>query len=42
MRYIEQFTEGYRVSDVYLVKNRQIAVTRNGAAESIPWISELK
>ncbi|MCR5369776.1 MAG: HD domain-containing protein [Clostridium sp.] len=30
MRYIEQFTEGYRVSDVYLVKNRQIAVTRNG------------
>ena len=30
MRFIAQFTEGYRVSDVYLAKNRQIAVTKNG------------
>ncbi|MBO5573024.1 MAG: HD domain-containing protein [Clostridium sp.] len=30
MRFIAQFTEGYRVSDVYLVKHRQIAVTKNG------------
>ncbi len=30
MRYIEQFREGMRVSDVYLCKTRQIAVTKNG------------
>ncbi len=30
MRYIEQFREGVRVSDVYLCKTRQIAVTKNG------------
>lgn len=30
MRYIEQFREGTRVSDVYLCKTRQLAVTKNG------------
>ena len=30
MRYINQFREGMRVSDIYLVKHRQMAVTRNG------------
>ncbi len=30
MKYIEQFREGMRVSDVYLCKTRQIAVTKNG------------
>lgn len=30
MRYIEQFKEGMRVSDIYLCKTRQIAVTKNG------------
>lgn len=30
MKYIEQFREGVRVSDVYLCKTRQIAVTKNG------------
>ena len=30
MRYIEQFREGTRVSDVYLCKSRQHAVTKNG------------
>lgn len=30
MRYIEQFREGMRVSDVYLCKTKQHAVTKNG------------
>ncbi len=30
MRYIEQFREGMRVSDVYLCKGKQHAVTKNG------------
>ena len=30
MKYIEQFREGMRISDVYLCKTRQIAVTKNG------------
>ena len=30
MKYIEQFREGTRVSDVYLCKTRQLAVTKNG------------
>ncbi len=30
MKYIESFREGMHVSDVYLCKNKQIALTRNG------------
>lgn len=30
MRYIETFREGMHVSDVYLCKNKQIALTKNG------------
>lgn len=30
MKYIDQFREGTRVSDVYLCKTRQLAVTKNG------------
>ena len=30
MKYIEQFREGMRISDVYLCKTRQHAVTKNG------------
>lgn len=30
MRYIEQFQEGMHISDVYLCKNKQIALTKNG------------
>lgn len=30
MKYIEQFREGMHVSDVYLCKTRQMAVTKNG------------
>ena len=30
MRYIETFREGMRVSDVYLCKSKQIALTKNG------------
>ena len=30
MRYIETFREGMRVSDVYLCKTKQIALTKNG------------
>ena len=30
MRYIDSFREGMHISDVYLCKNRQIALTKNG------------
>ena len=30
MRYIESFREGMHVSDVYLCKNKQIQLTKNG------------
>ena len=30
MRYIETFREGMHVSDVYLCKNKQIQLTKNG------------
>lgn len=30
MKYIEQFREGMRISDIYLCKTRQLAVTKNG------------
>lgn len=30
MKYIEQFHEGMRISDVYLCKTKQIALTKNG------------
>ena len=30
MKYIESFTEGMRVRDVYLCKTKNMAVTRNG------------
>ncbi len=30
MRYIDTFREGLHTSDVYLCKNKQIAVTKNG------------
>ena len=30
MKYIETFREGMHVSDVYLCKSRQIALTKNG------------
>ena len=30
MRYIETFREGMHVSDVYLCKSKQIALTKNG------------
>ena len=30
MKYIDQFHEGMRVSDVYLCKTKQILLTKNG------------
>ena len=30
MRYIESFREGMHISDVYLCKNKQIALTKSG------------
>ena len=30
MRYIDTFREGMHIADVYLCKNKQIAVTKNG------------
>ena len=30
MKYIEQFREGMRISDVYLCKTKQIMLTKNG------------
>ena len=30
MRYIDTFREGMHIADVYLCKNKQIALTKNG------------
>mgnify|MGYP002224220251 CR=1 FL=1 len=42
MRYIEQFREGMRVSDVYLCKTKQHAVTKKRKRDTLPCCFRIK